>query len=155
MIAPLRRWHRRATAAIVIAVPAVFVAAIVARPGVPVNARLPIQSESTPVTSRPLAWSRGDVVASLVKTGDGGAEVAFDTRSLSLDPDVLVYWFEPGDSGEPPAAGKLLGAIRGNVDSRIALPSRAAEIGGRLALYSLAHDEVFATTKIEAQGGPA
>lgn len=153
MIAPLRRWHRRAFGALAIAVPAILVAAIAARPDAPVNAALPSDSQSGQVrATRQLAWSRTDVDSDLSITAVG-ADISIEAGSLATEPNVLVYWLEAGESEEPPAAGRLLGAVRGTGRQRIPLPADAAARGGRLALYSLAHDEVIATATLAASGG--
>ena len=154
MIAELRRWHRRAFGALAVAVPAILVAAIAARPDVPVNAALPSDTRPAQVrATRQLAWSRPDVVSSLELTTEGATEIAFDSQSLATEPSVLVYWLDPNDPSDPPSAGRLLGALRGTGRQRIPLPADAATRGGRLALYSLAHDEVIATATIAAMGG--
>lgn len=154
MIAPLRRWHRRAFGVLAIAVPAILVAAIAARPDAPVNAALPSDVQPSQVRETiQLAWSRPDVVSTLVLTIAGATEIALDAQSLATEPTVLVYWLDPNDASDPPAAGRLLGAVRGTGRQRIPLPADAATRGGRLALYSLAHDEVIATATIAATGG--
>ena len=154
MIAPLRRWHRRAFGVLAFVVPAILVAAIAARPEAPVNAALPSDSQPSPVrAARQIAWSRPDVVSSLELRTDGATEIAFDPQSLATEPSVLVYWLDPDDPSDPPAAGRLLGAVRGTGRQRFLLPADAATRGGRLALYSLAHDEVIATATIVSTGG--
>ena len=154
MIAPLRRWHRHAFGVLAIAVPAILVAAIAARPDAPVNAALPSDVPPSQLrVSRPLAWSRLDVVSSLEITNAGASEIALEAQSLATEPTVLVYWLDPNDASDPPAPGRLLGAVRGTGRQRIPLPADAATRGGRLALYSLAHDEVIATAAIAATGG--
>lgn len=154
MIAELRRWHRRAFGVLAFVVPAILVAAIAARPDAPVNAALPSDSQPSQVrATRQLEWSRPDVVSSLELTTEGATEIAIDARSLATEPSVLVYWLDPNDPSDPPAAGRLLGAVRGTGRQRIPLPADAATRGGRLALYSLAHDEVIATATIVATGG--
>lgn len=154
MIAPLRRLHRRASVALAIAVPALLVAAIAARPGIPVNANLPSSAHAAQVrATQRLVWSRPDIVSSLDFTADGSTEVVLDAQSLAAEPGVLVFWLETADTSDPPAAGRLLGAVRGTGRQRIPLPAEAATRGGRLALYSLGHDEVIATATIDASGG--
>lgn len=154
MIAPLRRLHRRACVALAVAVPALLVAAIAARPGIPINEVLPSDSQPPQVrAAKPVEWSRPDIVSSLEFTAGGATEIAIDARTLAVDPSVLVYWLEPGETSEPPMTGRLLGAVRGAGRQRLSLPADSAIRGGRLALFSLAHDEVIATATIDATGG--
>ncbi|MCC6744287.1 MAG: hypothetical protein IT175_10550 [Acidobacteria bacterium] len=154
MIAPLRRWHRRATAALAIAVPAMLGTALFGRPEAPVNASLPSSRPATgAVSTEPVQWSRPDIAASLVRYIDETHEIAVDARTLATEPDVLAFWLESGDAGEPPMAGRLLGAVRGTGIRRFALPGGAASHGGRIALYSLGRDEVIATAAIGGAGG--
>jgi hypothetical protein len=156
MIAELRRVHRFSSVALAVAVPVVFAAAIGARPDAPVNASLPsVAHDPYARATHPLAWSRPDIRAELVLAADDSSTVSIDASSLAVEPTVLVYWLETGETSEPPAAGRLLGAVRGTGPQTIALPAGAALRGGSVALYSLAHEEVVATAMIAAQGGPS
>lgn len=155
MIAELRRVHRFASAALAVAVPVVFAAAIASRPGLPVNTSLPSGLPATEVVSTtPLAWSSPGISGELARHADGRIALDLDARSVATTPDVLVYWLEPDDASDPPESGSLLGSIRGSHRQLIDLPAGAAERGGRLALYSLAHDEIVATSTFAPSGGP-
>lgn len=154
MISELRRIHRFASVALAAAVPVFFAAAIASRPGPPVNASLPSGVPATEVVSTtPLAWSRPEVSGELARRADGRIALDLDARTVATTPDVLVYWLEPSDAADPPESGSLLGSIRGSHRKLIDLPTGAEERGGRLALYSLAHDEIVATSTVVPSGG--
>ena len=154
MIAELRRTHRFASVALAVAVPVVFAAAIASRPDLPVNSLLPSGTYAPDAVSTiPLAWSHPDVSGELARRADGRIALDIDARSIATAPDVLVYWLEPNDKTDPPEAGSLLGALRGTHRQLIDLPAGAAERGGRLALYSLTHDEIIATSTVAPSGG--
>ena len=156
MIAELRRVHRFSSVTLAVAVPVVFAAAIAARPEAPVNASLPSGTRASDARAKhPLAWTRPDIRAELALAPDGTSTVSIDASTLAVEPTVLVYWLETGETSEPPAAGLLLGAVRGTGPQTIALPAGATLRGGSVALYSLAHEEVVSTATIAAQGGPS
>lgn len=154
MIAELRRVHRCASVALAVAVPVILTAALAVRPDDPVNASLPVDTYTSEIlVTHPLFWSRPDIRAELVVATDGSAAISIDVPSLAVEPSVLVYWLETDETSEPPAAGRLLGAVRGSGIQRIVLPADAAIRGGTVALFSLGHDEVVASAAIAGSGG--
>ncbi len=65
-------------------------------------------------------------------------------------PDLLVYWSDSGASDELPLQSLLLGSLAGVQTRRFVLPAGKSESkrGGRLYLYSLAHQELIATLEV-------
>jgi len=152
VIAPLRRVHRFAWAGLVLTVPAILGAAIAARPGAPVNAWLPLPpAPAAAPGGTPISWDRPGIAATIAADGPTPS-IDVDATTLAGEPDVLVYWYAPGEAVEPPRSGRLIGAVRGSGTARIPIPADL-RAGGAIALYSLAHDEIVARAALPATGG--
>lgn len=105
-------------------------------------------------------WTREDLFgawpARVTLRVDGTVELK-PLRPIGL-PDVLVYWVAPREDagGEGlPADAHLLGRIGGTVARSFRLPAHAETPSsegsmGRLVLYSLGHQEVFASASLPA-----
>jgi len=126
VIAPLRRRHRLLIAVLALAVPAVFVLALLARP-----------SETD--------YQDAGALAELGRTSAGTA-VEIAPRPELTAPDVLAYWtLTPGD--RLPDDAVLLGPVDATRTIRLELPSPPP---GRILFYSLGHQEVVAVQPVEA-----
>lgn len=145
MIAPLRRAHRGAFLVLGVGLPALYVAALLARPDAPVVEELPRELRGR--SAAPLAF---------VGSPAGGAARARldpDERRLVVElpdealADASFYWLadgsavRPGDA--PPAAARLLAGPARPGRFALALPADvAADDEGRLLVVSVAHGRV-------------
>jgi hypothetical protein len=155
VIAPLRRRHRRAIAALAVVFPPLFALALLARPEPAALEALPAALLAEPAAAYPL-WERSDLWAALairtrllaVQAGGLPAAVELAPERDPMRPDVLVYWAgeeEARAAGERrlPAGAFLLGRLAGARARRFALPTAAATGPGRLYLYSLGHQALL------------
>lgn len=139
----LRQRHRRMTTLLAVVAPAVFIAALVARPPEPVEARLPgidPSPELALVGERNARIGELDIRIRRYRTNGAPqrALIEIDPVNAPRDADVLVYWH---GAAEPvttlPAGARLLGSLAGDAPRRLMLPA-GAERGGALLFYALA-----------------
>ncbi len=137
MIRRLRRQHRVTFLILAVLLPAVVVAAVLARPELPPEPEQLAWRDQRPGgrTTFEIAQESGWIT--LTRTSACGA------------PDLLLYWApEPGRTGEAglPEGARLLGTLPPQPDMRV----RLSETGGHVILYSLGHRVVHATRALEA-----
>ena len=160
MIAPLRRRHRRMTAALALAVPALYVLALSGRPPEPVAETLPSALAGDPppgeVVNEYGALFIGQAVAVRLRGGGSPWWIELEPREPVTRPEVLVYWTPetPAVADRLPADAFLLGALAGRRTLAFALPEDALGRAGQLVLYSLGHQEVVASAPLPAIGEP-
>ena len=157
MIRPLRRRHLETVAGLAILVPALYLAAIQARP--PATMSEPFDPELAPAGldsdaegASTQEWSALPIRSRLLAAGgDRWIEVAA-TDELP-HPDVLVYWsaVEPA-SDAPLTDARLLGALAGDQRRSYLLPREAGAGVGHLILYCLGHGELLGSHSLAAEG---
>jgi len=77
----------------------------------------------------------------------GNLDVVFHPTKDLNEPDLLVYWSAISPSGDSlPADAQLIGHFV--ADKLLALPANAS-LGGYIVLFSLPHQSVFDTAKVE------
>jgi len=159
MIRPLRRRHRRLVLGLALTVPPLFVAALASRDLPRPMERIPpaLLAPGGPPMERAVAvadlWPGIGLSARIGRDpADGNGVVELAATAALPHPDVLLYWMPDavvaGDALPPDA--RLLGHVTGHRTERFGLPASAAAGEGTLALYSLAHQELFAAAPLPA-----
>ncbi len=154
----LRRRHRFAFGFLALALPAGLVAGLAVRSDPPAAGQQPEFDSS--LSGRVLLesselWGRLPLNTRISDPG-GGLTVELAPRRSLRRPALLLYWSAAAsDSGRLPADSRLLGAFAGTHLQAFGLPREAAQVGGRLILYSLGHQEIVASARIppQAEGG--
>lgn len=148
MIAPLRARHRRTVTVLALALPALYLLALRARPDPPTMAAAALPDAASPavasdarVSALPSPLFPGlDIDARLLAAG---TVLELAPRVMPRAPDVLVYWRSAGgdrDEGDAlPGDAVFLGPLAPRA-ARYPLPTS----GGTVLLYSLGHRTVIA-----------
>lgn len=159
MIAPLRRRHRLMLTTLAIVVPVGYVVALAARPDAPITPELPTALAGTTVgaTAGEVDHDFGELFtdpAIVVRAGSDGSRwwIELDPRSAVSRPEALVYWSEAPAADRLPEDAYLIGSLAGNRARTFTLPVEALGRAGHLVLYSLGHQEVFASASLPAVG---
>ena len=149
MIQPLRVVHRRAFVALALVLPAILLIGLGARrPGLDPRAR-PIDAPDTGKIVRESSnlWQKHSIQSRFYRNPDG----ALDTYVVLLpaeelnEPDLLLYWANNAPQGNVlPADAQLVGAF--TTGKAFLLEEKRA---GHLVLFSLAHQTVFDTARVE------
>jgi hypothetical protein len=142
VIAPLRRAHRIATAALALVVPPAFALAIAARPELPPPTAIPpVLRDAAPtgvlVAEGDDLWPGLAIRTRLFAGAGDAAQVELIPLVDLARPDVLVYWSRDTATDRLPEGAVWLGRLAGVAPRLFALPASAR--GGRLHLYSLGH----------------
>jgi hypothetical protein len=133
--------------------PLLFVLGIVLRRPVPREGTLPPELSPQPVTFSATGYERGDLFAeSPVRVrlfrdqASNTLAVGLSAAKNFLKPDLMVYWSggSPTTRETLPPGAKLLGAF---VTTVLVLPPEASTTDGCLILFSLANQEIVATSK--------
>ena len=137
MIAPLRRRHRWTWVVLAVGVPALYVAALAARPTWPTEPARGLPSEAGGA-ERPRVELAGEGVA--VSVTDEA--VVVEPLGGPLPPDLCLYWTstESGRLDGMPGDARLLGAVGAG---RVVLPHQPLD-RGTLCFYSVAYAELRA-----------
>jgi hypothetical protein len=156
VIAPLRRAHRIATAALALCVPPAFALAIASRPALPPAGSIPAALSSEPeagslVLERDDLWAPLAIRTRLFAGGDGSRAVELAPLADPERPDVLVYWSADTASDRLPDGARWLGRLAGASPRRFALPAAARAQPGRLHLYSLGHAQWLGSAALPAR----
>jgi len=152
MIQPLRTAHCFAFVALAFVLPVVIVAGLAARrprlaSGLP-PAQLPASAQL--VRKSGTLWPKHAMRTEFYSDSEGPGEidvVLIPAEELN-EPDLLLYWSMDPPSGDSlPAGARLVGPfITGKL---FALPPSLSG-SGYLVLFSLAHQTVFETAKVES-----
>jgi hypothetical protein len=156
MISRLRARHRRMVVTLAVALPIVLVMGVMVRPETPEALPLPGALLALEVVAPEVLWERDDLWDGLpIVTrwrGAGGVPVAVELQLTAplQRPEVLLYWSPTlgADAEALPETSHLLGALGGVGTRRHALPEAARSGEGHLLLYSLGHDNVFASAAL-------
>lgn len=150
MIQPLRTVHRRAFVALAFVLPLVIVAGITSRhPPMPSTAAAVLPSSVSLVRKSNNLWSKHAMPTLFYSDSSrqGNIDVAVSPPEELNEPDLLLYWsVDPPSGNSLPASARLVGHfIKGQ---RFVLPV-SVERSGYLVLFSLPHQTVFDTAKVE------
>ena len=151
MIQPLRTVHRRAFVALALVLPAVLVAGLGARrPRVPSRLHV-FQLPSSAYLARKSdsLWREHSIETEFYLNSNRPGEilVALHISQALNEPDLLLYWSMEHPTGASlPPTSQLLGPFA--ADKPFTLPLNA-DGGGYLVLFSLAHQSLFDTARME------
>jgi len=150
----LRKRHRRLAVFAAIAAPAVFAAALLARPAPAPTSAIPtlsgniVAGDAVKLAVNSFALDGTPMTARLYRENDGtdaGLRVVLspaDGHAVG-GADVLVYWHRGGASGDTiPDDALLVGTLAGPQSRTFELPGEAAT--GELLFYSLAQQRLYA-----------
>ena len=151
MIQPLRTAHRFAFVALAFVLPLVIVAGLAARrPGL-ASGSPPVQLPDSAhlIRKSEALWAKHPMRTEFYSDSDcpGESYVVLIAAEELNEPDLLLYWSMDPPSGDSlPAGARLVGPfITGKL---FALPPSLSR-SGYLVLFSLAHQTVFDTAKVE------
>ncbi len=152
MILALRQRHRRIIYSLGVLLPMAFVAGLAARHPVPVVDSVPTAlAPESPRFDR-VVWERADLwpghdIRTRMLANSNSMAVELSPKTELVKPDLIVYWTPAvvGTASNLPANAVLLGAFAQS--QPVALPLLHRAIDGALLLYSLADDEIVATSK--------
>jgi hypothetical protein len=155
MIAPLRARHRLWTTTLAVALPALYVLALLARTQVPAVELPPALAEDAggEVVREATDLFADHAVTTRVRRAGDRFRVELEPVAPIVSPAVLVYW-SPSPAGEAlPAESFLLGSLAGVRARAFDLPAAALGRDGWLVLYSLGHQQVIDAAALAAIGG--
>jgi len=152
MIRSLRQRHRVMVIALTAVLPTVFAVGIASR------REIPVYRASAAETHNPiLVWTRNDlwekraITTRLSRVGSNPGKFAVQLVSMDqiVRPDVLVYWASGPHSvlNSLPDGAIFLGSFEQTGAVPLNLPGTATNQTGALVLYSLADQEMIATSK--------
>ena len=148
MIRRLRSRHRATFVFLALALPVGLGLALTSRKSVPPGEIAAQASLGVPARDETVKLGAIELRLRLWNTGAGNSRVLELTPRRDPElPDVLVYWSASEETTGLPAQSVLLGSLAGTQSRRFALPSDVR--GGRLYLYSLAHQELAASVEFE------
>jgi hypothetical protein len=151
MIQPLRTVHRRAFLALALVLPAILLAGIEARhPGTSVTRRaLELPATAYLVRESNGLWAQHSIATSFYGRSDAAKEIYVVLRPMQAlnETDLLLYWSTNAPQGNSLPNESLLVAPYA-ADQAVALPLEKGQ-AGNLILYSLAHQTVFDSARVE------
>ncbi len=162
----LRSRHRRLMTLLAIGVPVALIAALLARPTMPVMERLPdLGGSSTDHgDTRVIAAENVSIDAALMRFELLLTSSAPLRYAVGISPqageavraaDVLVYWTDAPPADAVPAGAQLLGTLGGTQSRRFALPAAARPGNGRLVFYSLGQQRLIEESWALPTGWPS
>jgi hypothetical protein len=151
MIQPLRTVHRRAFVMLALLLPAILLAGIKARhPGSSLTGRAP----ELPPTARLVResnglWMQHSIATKFYGGSDSPKDMYVVLRPVQPlnEPDLLLYWSTNTPQGNSLPSDSMLVAPY-KADEALALPLDR-ERAGNLILFSLAHQTVVDSAKVE------
>jgi len=151
MIQPLRTMHRQAFVALALILPAILLAGIERRhPGTSLTGRAP----ELPATAYLLResnrlWSQHSIDTKFYGRSDRPTDIYVVLHPMQAlnEPDLLLYWSTNTPQGNSLPNESLLVAPY-DADEAFALPLEKRR-GGNLILFSLAHQAVFDSARVE------
>lgn len=151
MIQPLRTMHRRAFVLLAVVLPAILLVGIEGRrpgtgptghsPELPANAYLVRESNGL--------WTQHPIATKFYGRSDRPKDIYVVLRPTQAlnEPDLLLYWARNTPQGNSLPSESLLVAPY-TADQAFALPLEK-ERAGNLILFSLAHQTVFDSARVE------
>ena len=157
MIQSLRRTHWRLMLVLVLLLPTVVVAGLMARPTFLRMAPLPEESPLIYALPRLEKWDQVGLEVGFKRPAKPTerAVMCVLPREESHEPDLLMYWnpsvIQSGERagervGEPGDGSVLLGSLKGRQTRCVNIPIEVPESSGSLVIYSLAHRKQIAST---------
>jgi len=151
MIQPLRTVHRRAFAALALILPAILLVGIGARhPGTSLTERSPeLPATAYLVRESKGLWSQHSIDTKFYGRADSPKDIYVVLRPMQPlnEPDLLLYWSTNTPQGNSLPNESLLVAPY-SADEGFALPLEK-ERAGNLILFSMAHQTVFDSARVE------
>lgn len=151
MIQPLRTVHRRAFVTLALVLPAILLAGIEARhPGTSPTERYPeLPSSAHLVRESNGLWTQHSIATKFYGRSDSPKDIYIVLRPMQPlnEPDLLLYWSSNTPQGKSLPSESLLVAPYA-ADEGFALPLDK-ERAGNLILFSLAHQTVFDSARVE------
>lgn len=151
MIQPLRTMHRRAFVTLALILPAILLAGIEARyPGTSLTGRtsqLPANAYLVRESNR--LWTQHSITTKFYGRSDSPKDIYVVLRPMQAlnEPDLLLYWSTNTLQGNSlPSESRLVAPF--TADEAFALPLDQ-ERAGNLILFSLAHQTVFDSARVE------
>jgi hypothetical protein len=149
MIQPLRTTHRRAFFALAVVLPVVLAAGLGAR-----RPRSSIQTALLPDSAQLVRksgnlWLKHAIQTEFYEVSNHPGEISVVMRSTVelTEPDLLLYWSSELPGGNVlPAHSRLLGPFIGGEPFTLPL---GVDRTGYLVLFSLPHQTVFDTARVE------
>jgi len=148
MIQPLRTVHRFAFVALAFVLPVVIVAGLAARRPRLVSASQQLSASAQLVRESGTLWQKHAMRTEFYSDSErsGEVDVVVIAAEELNEPDLLLYWSMDPPSGDSlPAGARLVGPFIAG--KPLPLPLRLR--GGYLVLFSLPHQTVFDTAKVE------
>jgi len=151
MIQPLRTMHRRAFVALAVLLPAILFAGIEARhPGTSVSRSAP-EPPATAYLVRESngLWTQHSIATKFYGGSHSPKDIYVVLRPMQAlnEPDLLLYWSTNTPQGNSLPSESILVAPY-SADEAFALPLEK-ERAGNLILFSLAHQTVFDSARVE------
>ena len=151
MIQPLRTVHRRAFVALALVLPAILLAGIEARhPGTSLTGRAPeLPATAYLVRESNGLWTQHSIATKFYGRSDSPKDIYVVLRPMQPlnEPDLLLYWSTNTPQGKSLPSESLLVAPY-TADEAFTLPLDK-ERAGNLILFSLAHQTVFDSARVE------
>lgn len=151
MIQPLRTVHRRAFVALALILPAILLAGTEARhPGTSVMGSAPeLQATAYLVRESNGLWTQHSINTKFYGSSRSpkGIYVVLRPMQALNEPDLLLYWSTNTPQGNS-LPGESLFVAPYTADEAFALPLDK-ERAGNLILFSLAHQTVFDSARVE------
>ena len=164
MIMPLRKRHRFMITLLAIVLPIAFITGLTGRQAPAVMEIPPVDLQASAAVFSQIVYEKNDLWPGHTITtrlcADGmpptRLTVELQPREDFKIPDLLVYWHE-GEMVEGdriPAGAFLLGNLAGRQARQMILPEGALQYDGRLVLFSLAHQKIFASAALPTRTIP-
>lgn len=154
MIRRLRKQHLASFGLLACVLPVGIALALTSRQAVPASpssvAEYGIANAPSDVPARDLAFEAGPLSLRLrlwSAAAGRGRILELTPQRDPEQPDLLVYWADSQATNELPKSCVLLGSLAGTQVRRFELPAEVR--AGRLYFYSLAHQELVATSEFE------
>jgi hypothetical protein len=151
MIQPLRTTHRRTFVTLALVLPALLLAGIEARhPGTSLTGRSPeLPATAYLVRESNGLWTQHSIATKFYGGSHSPKDIYVVLRPMQAlnEPDLLLYWSTNTPQGNAlPRQSRLVAAY--TADEAFALPLEK-ERAGNLILFSLAHQTVFDSARVE------
>jgi hypothetical protein len=151
MIQPLRTVHRRAFVTLALVLPAILLAGIEGRhPGTSLTGRSPeLPATAYLVRESNGLWTQHSIATKFYVRSDSPKDIYVVLRPTQPlnEPDLLLYWSTNTPRGKSLPSESLLVAPY-TADEAFTLPLDK-ERAGNLILFSLAHQTVFDSARVE------
>jgi hypothetical protein len=150
MIQPLRVVHRRAFVALSLVLPAILLVGLGARrPHLGPSHATDVPDTGNIVRESSTLWQKHSIQSKFYSKSDRPQDIYLVLRPAQQlnEPDLLLYWVTNAPEGDVlPASARFVDAFTTGKAFLLPLDEKRA---GHLVLFSLAHQAVFDTAKVE------